>query len=275
VAWKEFETEPLHGRGAGSYEAWWARHGKIPGFVQDAHSLYVETLGELGVVGLALLVLTFGSGFVVAGRRLLRASGDQRVALAAATASFFAYAVGAAADWMWELTIVSLVALVCLGLMVGPATALTPRLRPVEPAEPAPRPRLYRYGMGVAVIVAGWLAICAIAVPFMAGARLSDSQRAARRGDLATAVRAALDARSIQPWSSAPYQQIALLNEEAGNYKSAASWIRRALRRDVSDWRLWLARTRIEAEAGNVAAARRSVRMCRKLNPRSPLCRGA
>ena len=275
VAWKEFETEPLHGGGAGSYEAWWARHGEIPGFVQDAHSLYVETLGELGVVGLALLVLTFASGFVVAGRRLLRASGDQRVALAAATASFFGYAVGVSADWMWELTIVSLVAFGCLGLMVGPATAVTPGPRPVEPAEPAPRPRLYRYGIGVGVIVVGWLAICAIAVPLIAGARLSDSQRAARRGDLATGVRAALDARSIQPWSPAPYQQIALLQEEAGNYTSAASWIRRALRRDVSDWRLWLARTRIEAAAGNVAAARRSLRMCRALNPRSPLCRGA
>src|SRR5262249_41544505 len=159
----------------------------------------------------------------------------------------------AAVDWMWEFTIVSVVAFVCLGLMVGPASAITPRPRAVEPGEQAPRPRLIRYGGGVTVIVVGWLVIWAIAVPLLAGARLGGSQAAAGRGDLSTAVSAALDARSIQPWSAAPYQQIALLQEEAGNYTSAVGWIRRALRRDESDWRLWLARTRIETEAGNVA----------------------
>src|SRR5215210_6007469 len=44
----EFETRPAVGRGAGSYEAWWLQHGSLPLFVKDAHSLYLETLGELG-----------------------------------------------------------------------------------------------------------------------------------------------------------------------------------------------------------------------------------
>jgi hypothetical protein len=41
----EFESAPAVGKGAGSYEAWWAQHGTLPGFVKDAHSLYLETLG--------------------------------------------------------------------------------------------------------------------------------------------------------------------------------------------------------------------------------------
>ena len=32
----EFETKPLVGRGAGSFESWWLRHGSIPLFVKDA-----------------------------------------------------------------------------------------------------------------------------------------------------------------------------------------------------------------------------------------------
>ena len=50
----EFESAPGLGRGAGSYEAWWAQHGTLQGFVKDAHSLYLESLGELGIVGFLL-----------------------------------------------------------------------------------------------------------------------------------------------------------------------------------------------------------------------------
>ena len=35
-------------RGAGSYESWWAQHGSISYFIRDAHSVWLETLGELG-----------------------------------------------------------------------------------------------------------------------------------------------------------------------------------------------------------------------------------
>ena len=44
--------DPVVGRGAGSYEAWWAEHGSFTYFIEDAHSLYLETLGELGLIGL-------------------------------------------------------------------------------------------------------------------------------------------------------------------------------------------------------------------------------
>src|SRR6185503_15034172 len=62
----EFETRPLVGRGAGSYESWWAQHGSLFRFIRDAHSLYLETLAELGIVGFALLMATLGAGFVFA-----------------------------------------------------------------------------------------------------------------------------------------------------------------------------------------------------------------
>ena len=42
------QEDPLRGLGAGSYESWWLEHGQIQGFVQNAHSLYFETLAELG-----------------------------------------------------------------------------------------------------------------------------------------------------------------------------------------------------------------------------------
>ena len=47
---------------------------RLTKFVRDAHSLYLETLGELGVLGLRAALAAFGAGFVAAGRRLLRAA---------------------------------------------------------------------------------------------------------------------------------------------------------------------------------------------------------
>ena len=54
------KTEPLTGIGPGTFEFWWSREGSYPGFVRDAHSLYFETLAELGWVGLILV-----GGFVL------------------------------------------------------------------------------------------------------------------------------------------------------------------------------------------------------------------
>ncbi len=74
------------GGGAGSYEAWWAQHGSIPLFVRYAHSLYLEVLGELGVVGLVLLLSALGSGLFAGTRTLTRTRGADRTTAGALVA---------------------------------------------------------------------------------------------------------------------------------------------------------------------------------------------
>lgn len=268
----EFETKPAFGRGAGSYESWWLEHGSLPLFVQDAHSLYVEVLGELGIVGFLLLAGAFIAGIVTAVRRLLRQDEEERVTLAAVTAVFVAFAVSAAVDWMWELTIVPVVAFACLALATGPGTAPTVRPRLVPPGSGPPlRARLQRYGLGAGVVIASWLLICALAIPLLVDARLQDSRNAVEKGELVTAFRAAADARAIQPWSSEPALQLALVEESAGNDRVALRWIIRAIARDPVDWSLWLTRARIEAQLGRVKQSARSLERARTLNPRSPI----
>ena len=51
-----FETRPVVGIGAGSFENWWEPHATRRESVRNAHSLYAETLGELGLVGITLLL---------------------------------------------------------------------------------------------------------------------------------------------------------------------------------------------------------------------------
>ena len=63
-----FEAHPLDGIGAGGYEAYWDQHGTLAMPVRNAHSLFFETMAELGIVGL-LLVLGFLGFAAVAGVR--------------------------------------------------------------------------------------------------------------------------------------------------------------------------------------------------------------
>ena len=89
AALHEWESRPIVGRGAGSYEAWWAQHASFSYFVRDAHSLYLEVLGELGVVGIVLLLATFVS--VLAGLRRSRTRDEPAATTAAFGAVFLAY----------------------------------------------------------------------------------------------------------------------------------------------------------------------------------------
>jgi O-Antigen ligase len=271
AAGKQFESSPLHGRGGGSYEQWWLQHGTLASFATEAHSLYLETLGELGIIGFVLLATTFIAGVTAALSRLWRAPPDQRAILAAATGTFVAYAVAAAADWMWELTIVSVVAIACLGLISGPATEPPQAPRAAYAKRPRARSSPSRYALGIAVLLGSWLAICATAVPLLAGSKIQDSQHAVGQRNTDAALKDALEARSIQPWSSAPYLQLALVTEQAGRLRTGERWIVDAVRHSPENWQLWFTRARIETELGRIAAAKQSLARARQLNPRSPI----
>lgn len=256
----EWRAHPLLGGGAGSFEQWWDARGSIAYPIADAHSLYLETLGELGIVGLVLLLAAFGVGVVSGAVRARRVGGTANATLAALTGVVVAYLVGAGLDWMWELPAVTVVAVVALGLTAAPAPAGEPR-RPTR----APRLALAVFAL-LSLVVAG-----AEVVPVYAAVKLDDSRRAAAAADLPAAASAARTARTVEPWASTPPLQLALVAEQAGDLPRAESWIRRALAHDPRNWRLWLVAARVETKLGRIDTARQSLARARALNPRSPL----
>jgi hypothetical protein len=110
VALDAFSRHPVNGIGTGSFAVEWTRERGRDQAARDAHSLYVETLAELGIVG-ALLLLAFvgtlGAGTLRAARNAPR---DTSVAAAAAVVA--AFVVHAGLDWDWEMPSVVLVPLI-------------------------------------------------------------------------------------------------------------------------------------------------------------------
>jgi hypothetical protein len=106
VALSSFADHPLNGVGSGSFVVEWRREAPVPRGAVDAHSLYFETLGELGIVGgllLAAFVLALVMGTVASARAL---PADHVLPGAAAVLAAFLLHVGV--DWDWELPGVTL-----------------------------------------------------------------------------------------------------------------------------------------------------------------------
>ena len=134
-----FAENPLKGTGTGGFAVEWRRQPDREERAVDAHSLYVETLAELGLPGAAFLILFLG-GVAVCAVRLHRAA----PALAAGPAAgLLVWAAHAGLDWDWEMPAVTGVALLLAAALVAwsdeeAARGTPPPRQARTPAPPPP-----------------------------------------------------------------------------------------------------------------------------------------
>jgi hypothetical protein len=119
VALRAFAHHPLKGVGTGGFRVEWKRERTVADPAVDAHSLYIETAAELGLVGLIALALML-AGVADAARRAFR---EDPAGAAGAIAALAAWSVHAGIDWDWEMPAVSLPALILAGALVARAEA--------------------------------------------------------------------------------------------------------------------------------------------------------
>jgi hypothetical protein len=254
-----FGTSPVKGIGAGNYELWWNAHPEAPLWIVNAHSLYLETLAELGIGGLAL-VLGFLGAAAVSGVR--RAKGPLRPEVAAALAVLAAGTLSAGLDWTWQLTAAFAPVVIAVGLLTGPATAAS-----AAGGEPTTSMTPGRLALVAAAVAIGWACVWAAGIALATDLKLDASRAAAARGDLASAADDASDAAGIQPWSPEPRLQLALVEELAGNLRSARSAVGEAIHRAPHDWRPWAVAARIDARLHERRASKESAAFASALSP--------
>ncbi|HXG24686.1 MAG TPA: O-antigen ligase family protein [Chthonomonadales bacterium] len=145
-AWQMFKNHPLTGVGVGNYPVHQSKFTRFgvsltnsklrPSLGENAHNLYLQTLAELGLPGLLLLVGVLVAFFVAGLRRVrLMESGIRRSLLMGALAGIVAFSVDAISSPSWQLGQASLFFWLVLGLGVA---ALRPHSRREETVE-APR----------------------------------------------------------------------------------------------------------------------------------------
>lgn len=253
----------LGGRGPGTFQLTWLPRAPYPSYVENAHSLYIETLSEEGIIGLALLVsfllLLLASGV----RSVLRARHEQRVIAAAATAAMVAFCVSAAGDWIWQVPVLPAAFILLAAATLAPVTrARSNRIRS--------RPMLWVHVGAVALAVASLLVI---AIPLAETTAVRTSQADAAVGDLRGALTAARQAAKVEPDAASPQLQLALVEELRHDLPAALAAARRASVDEPGNWSTWVIMSRIEVESGHVAASLDDYRTARSLNPRSEIFR--
>jgi hypothetical protein len=260
VAWHRFEARPVLGQGAGTFESSWDRY-RLDGnyFVVNAHSLYLENLDELGVVGVALLGAVIVLFLIGA---LVRARGPARPIYAAVFAVLLMWAVHAGVDWDWQMPVVTLIFFSLGGLVLARSAPETAAERSAVERPPS---SFARSMMGI-----GCLAL-AVAPTYMwlSQRDLNTATNSYNNGDCRSATRAAVSSISIVGSRPEPYQVLGYCDVFADKPKLAIAAMNKAISLDPNDWHYRYGLAIMKAAAGQ--DPRGAARKALSLNPRDPL----
>ncbi|HEY7076915.1 MAG TPA: O-antigen ligase family protein [Solirubrobacteraceae bacterium] len=257
VSWREFKAHPLDGVGAGTFQTTWLRKRPNPAAAVDGHSLYLETLGELGVPGLAMVL---GAILLLLGGFLVRARGAGRGPPAALLAAGVAWAVHAGIDWDWEMPAVTWW-LFALGAMALAA--------PVE------RPRLGAPGRMTRVVAALGCLVVAVtpALVIRSQTRLNDAADDLRADNCPAAIDAALDSAAALGVRPEPFQVLGFCDVRLGYGDLAVRAMDNAITRDRENWEFEYSLALVNAELGRDPHP--ALRRALALNPQSEVVRDA
>ncbi len=255
---REFDSEPLTGTGSGTFQFWWTRDGDVAEPIVDTHSLYMQVLGELGLVGLLALVAFIVTALIAGARRTLAADDASRPLLAAALGGSTVLWAVSIFDWTWKIPVVPAATLLLIAALLIPSAktaargALSPPLR-------------------IAVGAVAVLALVMTAIPLASNSLVRQSQSQARDGDFNAALSSARSAQNAEPGAATPRVQEALLLESHRELPAAAEAATAATEREPTNWHTWLLLSRIEAQREHPAAALGAYRQARSLYPNSPI----
>jgi len=246
VAARQADSAPLIGTGAGTFERHWLAERPTASIARDAHSLYLEALAEMGIVGLILLLAVFAIPVVWAVRA------RQHRSVGVAIGAFCALMAHAAIDWDWEMPV-----LMAMGIACAVAITSTPR---GDSRGTALSPAASRMVAGLAAAAALWML-----VGFIGSATLAASTRNLTAGNADSALNDAEWATVWAPWSAQAQMALGDARQAAGDHRGAVNAMREATRIDPGNWATWFALARVDDGSGRNAALAQVL----SLNPRS------
>ncbi len=257
VALDAYGEDRLTGTGAGTYRLVWERERPNDENTNEAHSLYLETLAELGVVGGLLLVVVLVAIVAGLGWRL---RGKERSVSGALLAAVLAWGIHSGIDWNWELPALTLWVFAAGGMALASKDTEGLGGRPGWPV---------RIAVALALLI---LAITPVRLALAHG-ELSQSLRAYENDDCPRALDAAKSAHSLLASLPEPLQVEGYCRARSGDPDGAAAALRQATVRDPDNWRYHYGLAVAQALGGD--NPRPEARSALRLNPREPKAQAA
>ena len=259
VAADQFADDPIRGVGAGNYDRTYFLERRTSEDVRQAHSIELQTLGELGLPGIAALALFLIA--VLAGfarrARAARHSLEERGLAVAAGGAFLVWLLHTSVDWLHLIPGITGLALAFAAVLVGPWR------RPA--AERATTLRRVAVLASTVVIVLGAVLV--------GRAAMAEKYRSDARDALAvspvSAISKANDSLALDDETLDTYYIKAAGYARLDEYRRARSTLLEAIRREPHDFVAWGLLGDLAVRRGDFAQAKVAYRRASQLNPRS------
>jgi O-antigen ligase len=257
IAFDEFKGSPLRGVGVGNYDTEYYRERRNPQPAPQPHSIEMQLLGELGVVGLAALLLLVAGvvwGLVRAAREPLE---RDRWVVVGAAGIFLAWLAHTSVDWLHNILGLTGIALVAAGVLLA--------VRRPDEERAALRPRR------VSVAVIGVVALLAL-LAASEGRRWAGEYYLARSGselnrDDDAALRDAGRALDLNPDSLPAHYAAARAYAALDRYELARTTLLHAAAQEPSDYVPWVLLGDLAVRHGRLAQARLAYRRATVRSP--------
>jgi UDP-GlcNAc:undecaprenyl-phosphate/decaprenyl-phosphate GlcNAc-1-phosphate transferase len=258
VAANQFADEPLTGVGAGNYERTYFLERRTSEDIRQPHSIELQALGELGLVGglaVGLFVVGVLAGFWRRSRTSRDGGGGPALAVAAG-GTFLVWLIHTSVDWLHLIPGVTGLALCSAAVLVGPWRG---------PPE-----------LGAGLVRKGVIVLSGLIVLFGAvlvgRSALAERYRAQAQDAVTSepgrAVERANDSLSLNDEALSTYYVKAAAYARLDDYTGARAALLQASRREPHDFVTWGLLGDLAVRRGDFAAARAYYRRALRLNPR-------
>jgi UDP-GlcNAc:undecaprenyl-phosphate GlcNAc-1-phosphate transferase len=262
IAVDTFRTAPLRGVGAGNYDGPYFRQRSTTEDIRQPHSIQLQALAELGLIGALLLIAALGAVAVGAWRTAQRAQrpGPERMLAVGAIGAGTAWLVHTSVDWLHLLPGLTGIALACAAALIRDPRA------PVRAVE---EPRRERPRLFPAVAVGLALAVATISLARQGLAEYwRESAQETLRVDPAKALVHADRALRLDPEDVAAYYAKAAALARFDRGGAAVEALREAARREPDDFVTYALLGDLSVRRGRLDEAKRYYAQASRLNPR-------
>jgi UDP-GlcNAc:undecaprenyl-phosphate GlcNAc-1-phosphate transferase len=257
IAWKQFAADPLYGIGTGNYDRTYFLERRTGEDIRQPHSIQLQVLGELGLVGGAALAVFVVAVLAGLWRRSRRSAGrDGHFLAVAAGGMFIVWLTHTSVDWLHVIPGVT-------GLALAAAAVLLAPWRAGAVAGRAGRRRVVTVAAAI-VIVLGAVLVgrAALAERYRSQGKellVADPRAAVERADRSLA----LDDEALPTYylKAAAYARL-------DDYPSARAVLLEATRREPHDFLSWALLGDLAVRRGDIRLARRYYGRAHRLNPR-------